>query len=297
MAFFKKIRDQLPLLGLLLLIFTLYINNMPIDFVINPSQIFNPIKEGEIPSGYHNQKILSLSNIILLITFIIIYFVLNDHKENTDNGQDFIFQKNILYLIVVIFGIYSVIWAFFKFVIFDLLKGNNYIKNVIIYDWDYYLSYSFVSLVCMLVICGIYWFIIKSDSGGVYVMYSLFALFILCIMFLYLRWDGFWDLLLDLTEGKIEEWKKEYKDNPQGTIVTSVSLGVFILCFMYYEMSKRNLKEWYEILIPFIFLCFNAFLAFQNKKLYSYFAIFYIIYAIYTKIKDKFDDTSNDEQP
>ena len=100
MGFFKEIRNKSPLLGLLLLIFTLYINNMPVDFVINPSQVFNPIKEGEIPTGYHNQKILSLSNITLLITFIIIYFVLNGHKENTDNGQDFIFQKKMLYLII-----------------------------------------------------------------------------------------------------------------------------------------------------------------------------------------------------
>ena len=285
---FNKFRDQLPLLGLLLLIFSLYINNMPVDFVINPSQIFNPLEEGEIPSGYHNQKILSLSNITLLITFIIIYFVLNGHKIYSDNGQDSIFQANMLYLIVGIFGIYSVIWGIFKFAIFDDLKGNNYIKNVIIYDRDYYITYSLVSLVCMLVICGIYYRLISHGEGGGYETHCLFALFIICIMFLYLRWDGFLDFGNDLFVEKGEEWRKEWEKNKLGTIVTIVSLALFILFFM---LKEKN--ETWDSIIFLSFLLFNAFLAFQNKKLYSYFAACYIMYIIYIYIKGKVNTKSD----
>ena len=73
-------------------------------------------------------------------------------------------------------------------------------------------------------------------------------------MLLYLRWDGIRDLGKDLTEGKWEEWVKEWENNKWSTIAWIGGLLGLILGLTYFEFWNRGRGRFW---IAFFF--FNVF--------------------------------------
>jgi len=291
---FDNLKKEMPLLGLLLLIFTLFINNMPVDFVININQIFNSIFKNETQKdkkGLNNQKILSVSNIVLFITLSIIIFYLRGHKgqQVNDNGKHSIsqFQIYMISLIGVISGLYLVLWGVLHglgdYGPLKYLKKNDYIKNVIIYDPTYLFLYSGLSVICMGFISLIYYLILNTNIEGhkTYGLYGYFVIFVACIMLLYLRYDGFWDLIKDLTVKKGEQWRKNFKESGIKTIIVPILL-IILMGILLWKSGITNIAP----IILMVIL--NCFLIFLNQPIYAFFILTYVAYLLFKKITESF---------
>lgn len=162
-------RDQFPLLIMIIIIWALYLNNMPVNFSIG------------------SKNILTLSNLNIMI-FILILITMDLKKGGTIVSNYGIF----FVMTLIIYGI-----AFIILQIKDIknyLKKNNIISDVMIYNWEYALINTLISTLIFILLTYLYNQILNgNDTGNI----SIF-IFILGLIFLYLKTDGVVSIIADI---------------------------------------------------------------------------------------------------
>ena len=99
-------------------------------------------------------------------------------------------------------------------------------------------------------------------------------------MLLYLRYDGFGDLIKDLTVKKGEQWRKNLKESPYKTIIVPVLLFILMVALLLYEYGIKNK-------VPIILMIIlNGFFIFLNQSIYAFFILTYVAYLLFKKITE-----------
>lgn len=162
-------RDQYPLLIMIIIIWALYLNNMPVNFSLGSNNIF------------------TLSNINIMIFILIL--ITSDLKKKGN-----IFTNYLLFFVITL-GIYAISFTILQFKkIKNSLKNNNIINNVMIYNWQYALINTIIATSIFILLTFLYGLIItKGETNGLYIF-----IFILGLIFLYLKTDGVVSIIADI---------------------------------------------------------------------------------------------------
>ena len=130
----KEIKKEIPILILIILVFILYINNMPVDFNFNVFGFIEHAIDDSDYGQYSNLKIFTISNIVLLCIFMYIYKISNLPQEELRN--------KIGKMSLFIGGFYLVLWGIMwwgnKYSSTKWLIKEKVINNVIVYESTVY---------------------------------------------------------------------------------------------------------------------------------------------------------------
>mgnify|MGYP003389367119 CR=1 FL=1 len=285
MDFVEKKKEQLPFIVMIMIVYSLYINNMPIDFNINPFAIMEGENDKFKPE---NLKLFTLSNIVLLFSFIYIIYI----SESTE------LRNHHLGLILSILGVYSVLWGIFYGFIYHFFKikklDNKWINNVILYSPSNLGLISGISTIVFALMMGIFIYVVEG-KGGDMAMFSGIFIFFFGIMFLYLKTDGFVDMWVDLALYIKKEWKKDWDDHFPKLIGAGVLFAATVCALLYdrfntsftFQKSDGDNAKTAKIstitLILSIILTIFIFLI--NRNLSIGFSTYYIVFFIYKLIK------------
>lgn len=162
-------RDQYPLLIMLIIIWALYLNNMPVNFSLGSNDIFR------------------LSNMNIMI-FILLLITSDLKMKGT------IFTNYSVFFVITLVS-YAIPFVLLQFKnIKNSLEDNNIINNVMIYNWQYALINTVIATSIFILLTFLYGLIIsKGKTNGFYIF-----IFILGLIFLYLKTDGVVSIIADI---------------------------------------------------------------------------------------------------
>jgi hypothetical protein len=306
---FDDIKMQLPVLIIFIIIFTLIINNMPVNFTFN----FNWVENEKIKKFLDSiANLLTLKNISLLVFVIaIIIFDLSfeikksEHNTFTGDGQaisktnkNFVALLSFAGLIGIIWAINLVIWYFFKN---DQLKNNE--KNN--KKWYYNLSIkgkwetfaNIVILVSGMIFVGlILWYWIKKVKDQKYLGDSSFLLMATgifgWIMCLYLGWDGIKDFCSSFLWPHIKNSVPNKFFSKQTAFAIVYLIMYIVLTWVQPRKSHWNPAGLFYKYSPFVKILIFL-ITMRYKEYYIGFSIFYwVYYVIHASLSKKYNNNN-----
>jgi hypothetical protein len=295
----KEIKEKLPILILIILVFILYINNMPVDFNFNFFGFIEYLINNPDYGQYSNLKIFTISNIVLLGIFMYIYKISTSRKLPQEELINKI-EKMSLFIVCFYLVLWGIMWWWNKYSTTKWLIKEKVINNVIVYDLENTLSYSITATGFLILFFMAFRQLMDKNIEIGTESYIYFVVIVLGIILLYLRWDGSWGLIKDLTEEPWLKLRKELLDGDEkgrhwALLIICICISILLVnpggwfhklwknintaSGFGYFMHNENQKNPY--LMTTLMFIVHWLIIFYNKKFYLGISILYIIYEIY----------------
>tara|TARA_B100000035_G_C21027540_1_gene566866 strand:- start:193 stop:1566 length:1374 start_codon:yes stop_codon:yes gene_type:complete len=170
-----SVSQLMPLFISIIIVYIIYLNNMPVDFETLPN-----IWPFEYWGGIRFSSIMNI---------IVILFTLGIVIACQDNIKRFYISMITLFFVIII--IYTTIYIIYK------NKDEEYLKsiNATLYDGANFWIITFLST---LLICGLIGIIFYNHTFEKLLTYQIIILLFFVILFLFFRIDGLLDIVMDI---------------------------------------------------------------------------------------------------